>query len=206
MPAPEGMTGQDGASGDHTQASSSYTDLPDDNHNTWEAGIDTLSAPSSPIRSPSSDSPAKSRMRMDPETQASSSGNATPRQDQVGLNLPSTIANYPTSGQPVLDTTMKDMLLSLQASLMLNISAMINNFASEMQGMGERVQHIEHKMDDCTSTVNDLIDAYKEQADDTDWIKAKLADLEDRSRRNNVKLRGVPESVSPPICRNMRAT
>lgn len=26
-------------------------------------------------------------------------------------------------------------------------------------------------------------------------IKAKLADIEDRSRRNNVKIRGIPESV-----------
>lgn len=41
------------------------------------------------------------------------------------------------------------------------------------------------------------VNAYKDQSDDTDWIKAKLADLEDRSRRNNVKLRGVPESVPP---------
>lgn len=92
---------------------------------------------------------------------------------------------------------MKDMFLSLQSSLMLNISSMIGKFSSDMQGLGERVKHIEHKMDACTTTVNNLIDAYKEQSDNTDWIKVKLADLEDRSRRNNVKLMGVPESVAP---------
>lgn len=67
---------------------------------------------------------------------------------------------------------------------------MIGKFSSDMQGLGERVQHIERKMDASTITVNNLIDAYKEQSDNTDWIKAKLADLEVRSRRNNIKLGG----------------
>lgn len=51
-------------------------------------------------------------------------------------------------------------------------------------------------MDEYSTTVNDLMDAYKEQTEDTMWVKAKLADLEDCSRRNNIKLRGVPESVT----------
>lgn len=29
-------------------------------------------------------------------------------------------------------------------------------------------------------------------------MKDKLADMEDRSRRNNIKLRGIPETVSKP--------
>lgn len=57
--------------------------------------------------------------------------------------------------------------------------------------------HTENKMDECTTTVNDLIDECKDQSDDNEWIKAKLTDLEDCSRRNNVKIRGVPESIPP---------
>lgn len=45
--------------------------------------------------------------------------------------------------------------------------------------------------------MNDLIDAYDEVKEEQSWIKAKLADLEDRSHRNNVKIRGIPESVPP---------
>lgn len=44
-------------------------------------------------------------------------------------------------------------------------------------------------------TINDLGDAYDESKEDNTWIKAKLMDLEDGSRHNNVKLRGIPESV-----------
>lgn len=141
--------------------------------------------------------PCESADEDDPAIQAPSAGMAATHPDQVGPNLACSIANYLTSGLLVLDTTMKDMLLSLQTSLMTNISAMINNFSGQLQGMGDRVQHIEQKMNACTTTVNELIDAYKDQADDTDWIKAKHADLEDHSRRNNVKIRGVPESVLP---------
>lgn len=39
------------------------------------------------------------------------------------------------------------------------------------------------------------MDAHDEREADTEWIKAKLADIEDRSRRNNLKTSGNPESV-----------
>lgn len=38
----------------------------------------------------------------------------------TGINLQSSIAAFPTSGQPVLDTTAKGMLLSLQSSLIVD--------------------------------------------------------------------------------------
>lgn len=46
-----------------------------------------------------------------------------------------------------------------------------------------------------TSTVNDLVDAHDKSIEERNWIKSKLTDLEDRLRRNNLKLRGLPESV-----------
>lgn len=61
--------------------------------------------------------------------------------------------------------------------------------------MQDRVQHIENKMGECTTTVNDLSDAYGVSKDYNMTIQAKSGDLEDRSRCNNVKLRGVPESI-----------
>lgn len=41
------------------------------------------------------------------------------------------------------------------------------------------------------------VDAQEEKDEEMDWIKAKLADLEDCSRRNNVKIRGILESIQP---------
>lgn len=64
--------------------------------------------------------------------------------------------------------------------------------------MGERVTNIEAKMREFTTSFNDLLDAHSEKAEHIEWMKAKLEDLEDRSRRNNIKIRGIPESVQQP--------
>lgn len=52
-------------------------------------------------------------------------------------------------------------------------------------------------MSDCTTKVNEVMDVCADMREEQTWIRAKLADLEDRSRRNNIKLRGVPESILP---------
>lgn len=51
------------------------------------------------------------------------------------------------------------------------------------------------KMEDCASTVNNIIDAHYAHNEEHSWIKDILADLEDRSRRNNVKIRGIAEDL-----------
>lgn len=102
------------------------------------------------------------------------------------------MASFPTIGQPVIDTTLKDMLLSLQSSLMTDLSSLFTKISTDMHVMDERVSHLEHSMEECTTTVNDLIKTYAEVKEEQSWVRAKLANLDDRSRRNNIKLRGVP--------------
>lgn len=89
MPATAGETWQDGADGDSTQASSSYTDRPDDNPGSW--ADENVLPPSQSPHPPSSEpnSPAKARMRMDPMAQASGAECSAASSDQVGLNEPS---------------------------------------------------------------------------------------------------------------------
>ncbi|XP_040190604.1 uncharacterized protein LOC120922368 [Rana temporaria] len=176
--------------------SSYYTDLPDEIQDNWDPDSHVFNPEVSPPHSLSSKSPAKTRMKYDHSEQSPVIPATSSSQDQVGLKVASSIACYPTSGKPVLDTTMKDMLLSLQSSLMVNISAMLNNFSIEMKGLGERVLHVENKIEKQSKTVNNLVNAYRDQMDDADWMRAKIADLEDRSRRENIKLRGVPESIA----------
>lgn len=49
---------------------------------------------------------------------------------------------------------------------------------------------VKAKMGEVTSSFNDLVDAQGEEAEDIE-----IADLEDRSKRNNLKIRGIPESI-----------
>lgn len=44
---------------------------------------------------------------------------------------------------------------------------------------------------------NELVDMHNDKDEETEVLKSKMADLDDRSRRNNVKLRRVVESVPP---------
>ena len=46
------------------------------------------------------------------------------------------------------------------------------------------------------------MDAHNDTSDEVETLKAKLADLEDRNRRNNIKLRGVAETVPPTELRS----
>lgn len=53
------------------------------------------------------------------------------------------------------------------------------------------------KMGDIVGAYNDLVNGFQEHTSDIQWLKNKTADLEDRSRRNNFKFRGIPQSVTP---------
>lgn len=73
------------------------------------------------------------------------------------------------------------------------MATFMHRFNRDIQEIGSRVDHIETKMEEYATTINDLVDAHGKREADTDWLKAKLA--EDRSRRNNLKIRGIPESL-----------
>lgn len=74
--------------------------------------------------------------------------------------------------------------------------ACMRRFSSELTAVGDRVDRIEIKMGEYSTTINDLIDVHDTVEEEQNWIKAKLADLKDRARRINVKIRGIPEAVN----------
>lgn len=63
---------------------------------------------------------------------------------------------------------------------------MVRHFKAEIHDL-DRVCHIESKMGEFTANFNDLVDAHSERNDEVEWIKAKLAGLEDCSKLNNIK-------------------
>lgn len=56
-------------------------------------------------------------------------------------------------------------------------------------------------MSEFATMFNKLADAYIDREDDIDWIKAKLVDLEERSRYNIVKICGIPKNSTPTSLR-----
>lgn len=111
--------------------------------------------------------------------------------------LADTINAFPTANRPLSDTTLKDMLISLRSSLHSDMMYCMRNFKAEVGELGGRIDHMEKKMEEYASSYYSLVDFHNDQSDEVAWLKDKVADLEDRSCRNNIKLRGVPESVLP---------
>lgn len=79
---------------------------------------------------------------------------------------------------------------------------MVSHIKREADDLGDRVQYVEDKMGDFAVAHNELVDSHNEAEDELLAIKSKLANLEDCSRRNNVKFRGVAETIPPADLRN----
>lgn len=150
---------------------------------------------------PTTRSPAKSRQQRDSpvRSQADPAMEVSGPSSTTGQSIKGRdpITDFPTADRPVSDTLMKDMLLSLRSSLQTDLMRGITECQREVQTLGRRVNQVEHKMEEYTSSYNVMVEAHSAQGEDILWLKDKIADLEDRSRRNNLKMRGVPESVPP---------
>lgn len=56
------------------------------------------------------------------------------------------IATFPTLNQPVLDSTSKEMSISLKSSLYADIVYLMQRFTTEVQSIGEKVDHTKTKI------------------------------------------------------------
>lgn len=65
----------------------------------------------------------------------------------------------------------------------------------ELEELGNRVDYIENRMGDYAWAHNELVDAHNDVTEEIFYTKSKMADLEDGSHWNNVKFRGIAESV-----------
>lgn len=98
------------------------------------------------------------------------------------------LEEYPSSFQPATIADLKDMLLSLKESLHKDMSAMLTNVTTTVQDLFFGKSHAEEKIGDICHAHNDIIDAFNDHEEEIKTMSAKLADLEDCSRRNNIKI------------------
>lgn len=92
---------------------------------------------------------------------------------------PDPIATFPTLGQLVSDTVLKDMLSSLLSSLYTGMLSCVHQFKADIQDLGERVDKFETAMCDMTTSFNTMVDAQTSQSEEIAWLKNKMAELEE---------------------------
>lgn len=74
---------------------------------------------------------------------------------------------------------------------------MTGDFRSDIQSLVTRTEHVENKMAEFAKSHNMLIDANNALEEEVSRLSLKVLYLEDRFWRNNVRIRGIPESVPP---------
>lgn len=109
--------------------------------------------------------------------------------------LTESINNFPITNQPISDAKLKDMLVSLRNTLHADMLECMRSFKYNIGELGGRIDHVEENMGEFASSYNSLVDAHNDQAEKVTWLRAKVADLEDRSHRHNIKIRGIPEAT-----------
>lgn len=108
------------------------------------------------------------------------------------------LATLPASDQPASEHTLKLMLLSLQNDIRNELRSSISMLHFRIDQVEDRTDDIEKQLTEHTVAYNEMADAHDKHAEEIQYLQAKVADLEDHSRRNNIKFRGVPESVKAP--------
>ncbi|XP_077118708.1 NXPE family member 3-like [Ranitomeya variabilis] len=96
---------------------------------------------------------------------------------------------------PVTASLLREMLGDLRASLQEDMRSMMAELRREVEELGSCTDHLENKMSELVSSHNELWEAHDNLQLLATRTHAKTLDLEDRSRRNNVKLRGIAETV-----------
>lgn len=102
------------------------------------------------------------------------------------------------SDQPASEYTLKLMLLSLQKDLRNELPASTYSLHSRIDPVEERTDKLEKIITEHMAAYNDVAEVQDHHTEEIRYLWAKMADLEDRSRRNNIKFRGIPETIKPP--------
>lgn len=124
-------------------------------HSKSSSGTSSPSQKAQPNKSHWRDSPA--RPQPDPEMEVSGPHNPDTAHDALEGDP---MVDFPISDKPISDMMLKDMLLSLRSFLHADMIKGINKCTREVQALGHRVDHMEKKMDEYTSSYNIRVEAH----------------------------------------------
>lgn len=142
-------------------------------------------------------SPVKQKAKWGDEEQASLSEDY-PNSDEADRDIDyvESLKALPTSEKSASEAFIKESLLLLRKSFLQDIAHMMSPTNKQLAEVTNKVTHIESKMAEYCTAQNSIADQVNDHSEEISQLKMKIADLEDRSRRNNLKFRGIPENVS----------
>ncbi|CAH2324623.1 Hypothetical predicted protein [Pelobates cultripes] len=117
--------------------------------------------------------------------------------DHSGGSSPRSEADSLHDGEPLTAAFLKRALDEQSRRLVATWQSSVAELKRDLQDIGSRTTHVEAKMEDLVDAHNASTEDLKSLTDQIQKCEAKLMDLEDRSRRSNIRLRGIPETVLP---------
>ncbi|CAH2274462.1 multiple epidermal growth factor-like domains 11 isoform X2 [Pelobates cultripes] len=93
------------------------------------------------------------------------------------------------------------MLQDLRTSMKTDFQAAVSEMRKDIHEVGTRVNALEEKTDELCHMNDTMVEKIQRMDADNKRLMEKLADLEDRSRRNNIRVRGTcPTCQIPGAC------
>ncbi|CAH2306587.1 Hypothetical predicted protein [Pelobates cultripes] len=116
-----------------------------------------------------------------------------------GASSDSTECPTPTEIDPDPDKLTKSHLQqaldALSQKLITTWQHSMASLRKDVQELGKRTTHVESKMEDFASAHNDVATHVEQIEQKLTATELKLTDLEDRARRNNLRLRWIPDLI-----------
>lgn len=84
----------------------------------------------------------------------------------------------------------------MKRGLAQTASKITGDLQSDFQNLGARMETIENKLDKTVAATNQNSDHIQTIQEQLDVALSKIDDLENRSRRYNIRMRGLPESIT----------
>lgn len=94
-----------------------------------------------------------------------------------------------------LDASLTAIYEKLADKIQLELHKLTNALSQEIANIGSRTDVLETKHDELSLAHSDLRRDYETLADSFSFMQAHVEDLDNRNRRNNIRVRGIPEST-----------
>ncbi|XP_053547007.1 charged multivesicular body protein 4b-like [Bombina bombina] len=81
-------------------------------------------------------------------------------------------------------------------SIHTSVTSTMAEIKSDLTDMGKRIDILEDQKDAMVENVDEMTQTISDQQQLLQELQDKMEDLENRSRRNNIRLKGIPEDVT----------
>lgn len=98
-----------------------------------------------------------------------------------------------------LESSLEAMYTRLATKFQTELHKTSHTLSQEIAALGSRTERLETKHDELALAYSDLSREHESLATAFSLMQSQIEDLDNRNRRNNLRIRGIPESITDLI-------